>query len=286
MDMESLDLDINHYELNDLLGLFELNHDYDAEDLKEVKKKVLRTHPDKSGLKSEYFLFFAKVLKTLNFIYEQRRTRCRSCEYSEDVEEYCLKKFSHDPAFGEKFNSLFEEHKMPDDEVDTGYEDWFRSGELHNISSANIKNSPEMHNEIEKHKRNMNLVTHEDVVDYNSETTLFGLGRDKPMFYTSELFSNLPYEDLRRAHETETVIPVSENEYSKVQKFNGVDELRGYRERQNLVTMSLAQSAKLQENNKHKQIIEDNIRSYRLIKQSEKAERINQSVKGYLRRLL
>lgn len=37
-----------------------------------LKKIVLATHPDKSDLNKEYFLFFSKAFKILNFVYTFR----------------------------------------------------------------------------------------------------------------------------------------------------------------------------------------------------------------------
>ena len=48
--MESLDLDLNNYGLNDILKLFNLDYDFNKEGLKQAKKVVLMTHPDKSYL--------------------------------------------------------------------------------------------------------------------------------------------------------------------------------------------------------------------------------------------
>lgn len=56
--MDKLDLNIHNYELNDLLNLFKLPFHFEESHLKEAKKMVLKTHPDKSGLDKEYFLFF------------------------------------------------------------------------------------------------------------------------------------------------------------------------------------------------------------------------------------
>mgnify|MGYP001107086289 FL=1 len=53
-----IDLNIDNYNLDDILKLFQVTHDFDQQDLKEAKKKVLNLHPDKSDLKKEYFLFF------------------------------------------------------------------------------------------------------------------------------------------------------------------------------------------------------------------------------------
>ena len=56
--MDKIDLNINNYTLNDLLKLFKLSNNLTEEDLKNVKKQVLKTHPDKSGLEPDIFRFF------------------------------------------------------------------------------------------------------------------------------------------------------------------------------------------------------------------------------------
>ena len=53
-----MDLDINNYNLDDLLKLFKISAHFGESDLKKAKQIVLKTHPDKSGLPSEYFLFY------------------------------------------------------------------------------------------------------------------------------------------------------------------------------------------------------------------------------------
>lgn len=55
-------LDVNMYSLKEILNLFHLDYDISLEDLKRAKKQVLSTHPDKSRLSSEYFLFFKKSI--------------------------------------------------------------------------------------------------------------------------------------------------------------------------------------------------------------------------------
>ena len=59
--MEHIDLDISNYSLEDILKLFDINYDYNANTLRNVKKRVLMLHPDKSKLDKDYFLFF-KIL--------------------------------------------------------------------------------------------------------------------------------------------------------------------------------------------------------------------------------
>ena len=50
----NIDLNIDNYELDDILNLFKIDYDFNHDDLKRVKKYVLQTHPDKSKLSKEY----------------------------------------------------------------------------------------------------------------------------------------------------------------------------------------------------------------------------------------
>jgi hypothetical protein len=59
--MENMDLNINNYNLDDILKLFNLKHDFGEEEMKYAKRIALKTHPDKSGLKKDVFIFFSKA---------------------------------------------------------------------------------------------------------------------------------------------------------------------------------------------------------------------------------
>ena len=63
--MDKVDLNIDNYNLNDILELFKLDYNFDSSDLKKAKRVVLMTHPDKSKLPKEYFLFYTKAYKML-----------------------------------------------------------------------------------------------------------------------------------------------------------------------------------------------------------------------------
>ena len=67
MDM---DLNINNYDFDDILKLFKIKHDYNLDDLKNIKQIVVQTHPDKSGLPKEYFLFYTQAFKLLKNVYQ------------------------------------------------------------------------------------------------------------------------------------------------------------------------------------------------------------------------
>ena len=68
--MDDVDLDINNYDLEDLLQLFNLPLDFNKQQLKNAKSIVLKLHPDKSGLNSKYFIFYSNAYKNVCKIWE------------------------------------------------------------------------------------------------------------------------------------------------------------------------------------------------------------------------
>ena len=84
---ENMDLNIDNYDLNDLLQLFNINYHYTEDDLKACKKLVLKTHPDKSKLDKKYFMFFSKAYKLLFQIYNFRhRTGGKQEDFEKDYD--------------------------------------------------------------------------------------------------------------------------------------------------------------------------------------------------------
>ena len=57
----SHNLNIQNYNFQELLELFNLQYNFNLDDLKVAKKIVLKTHPYKSKLPGEYFLFYKKA---------------------------------------------------------------------------------------------------------------------------------------------------------------------------------------------------------------------------------
>ena len=64
-------LDIHMYKFNEILELFGLSYQLNLDDLKRAKNVVLKTHPDKSGLSSEYFLFYKKAFEMVLQYYNE-----------------------------------------------------------------------------------------------------------------------------------------------------------------------------------------------------------------------
>lgn len=154
--LETMDLEINNYELTDILNLFKLPIMFEEKHLRQAKVVVLQMHPDKSHLPKEYFLFFTKAYKILYEIYKVRfpdakkykedkfsytavierelnQNKTKTAHNVEDREyhkthEEAYKKIQKMDAskFNNWFNEKFEKFRLHDEEQDNGYEEWYR----------------------------------------------------------------------------------------------------------------------------------------------------------------
>ena len=152
--MNNLDLNIDNYNLNDLLNLFKLNYDFSKDELKKAKKIVMKVHPDKSNLDKKYFIFFTKAFKIIYSIYEFRNQSCinRPKSYivdKDEEKELLLKDISKSKNFNKIFNELFEKNYINDDEIKNGYGDWLKNNNEQNLDINNVN---DLHNEFEKKK--------------------------------------------------------------------------------------------------------------------------------------
>jgi|TARA_B110000285_G_scaffold229469_1_gene294238 hypothetical protein len=279
--MDSIDLNLDNYELTDLLTLFNLQYNFTESDLKNAKKIVLKTHPDKSKLPKEYFLFFSKAYKIIYSIHEFRVKGKGSTEYmldeSTDVEIF--KKLTGKKDFNKVFNELFDKCNVRTAETDTGYGEWLRSDEDMDDTVTTKEN---MHDTFRKKKTvARDAIVNQSIQEtgYNTYTDLLGNAPDN---YSSDLFSSLGYEDLRNAHR-ENVIPVTEKDIK--QTFKNQEELRIYRESQKIIPNTLSESKEMLHKQKQEEIKQDTLRAYTLAKQDELYKDINANFMSNLYKL-
>ena len=277
--MDKLDLNIQNYNLNDLLNLFKLPYHFTEEHLKEAKKIVLKTHPDKSNLDKEYFLFFSQAYKYLLKIYQLRQSSTTTnTEYQKDdlwTNEHTIlidgkiKTMSQDD-YNTWFNTTFEKMRLKDNIEENGYGDWLKSNE--DLVSETVKNTNEMNEYIQNKKKQIrSLVVHRDFQDMNtSNGGHFDLVREIPENYGSSMFDKLQFEDLRKAH-CESVIPVTEEDFTRRTKYTSIDQLNRERTQdmvQNSEKWLSSHENKLKELHNHDEDI--NIqRAYKLMNQDE-----------------
>jgi len=284
----SIDLNLDNYDLHDLLHLFKLNYNFNINDLKHAKKIVLQTHPDKCGLDKDYFLFYCKAFRIIKKIYDFRNKNPDSLNITNSKIEYLaetdddlgnrllvenlMRKDNKD--FNKWFNETFEKINIIDEERKVGYGDWFKTDEDIDTTSTTLNM---MHQKIGEKKKAMSaLVKKNDIQEIKSSAIYQEIDGSAPDSYGSDIFSKLPYEDLKVAH-TETVVPVCENDYNKVLKFNNVEVLRAHRNNQNTKPMSTTET-NMYYKNKTNDENEKNIKlAYKLAKQDEEMEKANKT---------
>tara|TARA_Y100000389_G_scaffold205088_1_gene262956 strand:+ start:8721 stop:9578 length:858 start_codon:yes stop_codon:yes gene_type:complete len=273
--MNNIDLNIDNYELDDLLELFKLQHKFTKQDLKRAKKIVLQTHPDKSGLPKEYFLFFTKAYKMVYSIYIFHNKDPNMC--TEYIQEYdkertkLLTKFTKSSQFNKKFNELFEKNNIVTSENKNGYGTWLKSDDDLDDSKTTLSS---LHETFEnKKKQTQDMIKKETFkcIDSDYGSDLLG---ELPENYTSCIFSNLKYEDLKKAHK-ESIIPVSGNDINSIKVYKNEEELIRARSGKQFEPMSENNSKKQLYNEQYIQEQEDIQRAYKLAKQDEQVEKAN-----------
>jgi hypothetical protein len=274
-----IDLNIENYELADLLALFKLDFEFDADDLKRVKKTVMQTHPDKSSLDKTYFLFFSAAYKIIFSIHEFRHksSKAQSTEYTvekDEEKELLLKGLQKKPNFNKIFNELFEKHRIKDDENETGYGNWIKSEENMDTRTTTFQ---QMNATFEQKKREVKeLIPYKEIEEMGqSAAGQFDLTRDKPEYYTSALFSSLQYEDLKKAH-VESVIPVTQEDYLARPKFKSVLEMQSDPTYNDTKPLSLNQAKDYLKQRQSYQSQNDVHRAYKLAKQDEVVRKANE----------
>lgn len=298
--MENLDLDIDNYDYEDILNLFKLNINFQEYDLKNAKKQLLNMHPDKSGLDKKYFLFFSSAYKMLYRIYQFREkaklSENKDLDYENtdyiDLEENNNKEIINhlrenktlDPNnFNKWFNTLFEKVKITTEYEDGGYGNWLKSNQDLD-ENLKINNLSSMNEAIERKKENLKnniIISHKSIMEYN-DNNFCDLTNSKVENYSSNMFSSLQYEDLKKAH-TETVVPVTNSDFNL--QYKTIDEANEIRKRQNLTPLSQNQAIEYFNNNINNENIINSRRAFKLLKQEETIEKVNKQWWSSLKQL-
>jgi len=286
----NIDLNIENYSLNDLYQLFNINEQQLTPSiLKNAKLITLKIHPDKSKLDSKYFLFFSKAYKRLFSIYEFQNKSTNKTYKDEDLYDesnvHILdnmfknnKELKDTNNFNNWFNGLFEKHRLEDPNK-TGYGDWLKTDEgIYNIES-NVTQA-NMNEAFEKQKKQIqSLSVYQGVTDSNSAyngSSLLGEEIDN--------FSGSGFTDLRQAH-IETVMPIGNEDYKNIQKFNNVNEYKANRDRTDITPLSKLESNRILNQNKDYLEKESTALAFKYAKESEVAKAKQQSFWGDVKQI-
>ena len=292
---DEFDLDIENYELEDILNLFKLQYNFVEADLKKAYRIALKLHPDKSKLSGDYFRFYMKaykiVEKVFNFRIQLKKSKYYTIYNAKETD------FNDDKAillhslngksiqeFNQWFNKMFEKVKVKDEEDDTGYSSWIKNNKMDDDDNEKVALS-DFGRAFEAKKTECKaLVKHQGVREMGEKDGGYNLVREKVNNYSSGLFSKLPYEDFKKAH-TETVIPVTHQDFLNKEKFNSLEMYKKHRDSQDVVPPSLQQSQQyLAEREKNEGQIHSR-RAFKILKRDEELEKSNEKWWSNLQRL-
>lgn len=237
----SHNLNINMYSFKELLDLFQLDYKMTIDDMKRAKMMVLKMHPDKSRLPPDYFLFYKKAFDMIVQYYNDSvkiNTEVPTEEqvYKPNDTDKRVAKTVHktmnemgENQFQDKFNQLFEKHmKKPVRNTN----DWFKNNDplyqFDNISSVNG-----LAGAVESIKqKNAAIIQYNGVQNMSSGGPAFGNLYDDEenetsnTYVTCDPFSKLKFDDLRKVHKDQTVLAVSESDFSKMKTYGSIDQLQ------------------------------------------------------------
>jgi hypothetical protein len=293
-----LDLDIRNYELRDILNLFKLPAVFTEAHMREAKLMVMRTHLDK-----EYFLFFSKAYKILHEVYQVRagmsRQKGDDLKYDDVKEDIDARRNANSDKlkrmnageFNRWFNQTFEQNKLYDEEQDSGYGDWLKSNDADNDDDRDANADlgegsswAQRMEQLDRRKQRLReqaLVVRGEVKTFDSFGSAgYGLARDRPEEHSSGINigafgGSLAYEDLKKAH-TESVIPVTHEDYEAVRKYKNMNELQMSRDvDRRTFNYSEAESQSALSRSQQLQTEDDMRRAFKLAQQDEVVRDLN-----------
>lgn len=286
----SYSLDIQKYNLDEILVLFDL---YDSnitlENLKSAKKKVLKMHPDKSKLPSEYFLFYKKAFDVIVEFYDDKNKMGQevneeNTEYNGNIDDIQKAKMKlnlsniKEKDFGKIFNDLYEKNMITPKKNEN---EWFKD-EKSMYLNDNID-----YIKREQKRNTGQIIKHKDIQMINSSrgTDIYDDFQGQNSYFTCDASSKLQYEDLRKVHRNETIFPVDVKDFDNMKIYNSQEKLKKARDEEDLIPKEYIESKEIfdyQEKLSRKAISEKDFRSK--LKNMEYNEK-NKSVLSYFLRL-
>jgi hypothetical protein len=276
--MSELDLNLDNYSLSDLFNLFNIQSEtLDDNIMYNAKQITLKMHPDKSRLDPKFFIFFRKAYERLNEIYKFQNKSLKKSKDTNDVsmsedQMTILKnfetqnKFENKSDFNQWFNQNFEKYRI-DNPNERGYGDWLKSDD--NI--INVNENVTM--------SNMNQIFEQKKKQIQAVTVYSGIQNDMASFKGSSFsllndgdnFSSEHYTDLKQAY-TETVIPVTLEDYEKIPKFNNIEEYKSHRRNVDVTPIDNLEAMRILERQERNAEKESQALAYRYAREAEKAK--------------
>jgi len=243
MSIQNHNLNIQSYSLDEMLGLFELDsYDISIENLKVAKKKVLMLHPDKSKLDAKYFLFYKKAFDIIVQFFDNQNRQNRSIQPKDvayepnynDQDTNTTKQITknvqemNSENFQDKFNELFEANQMGA-RPNTERNEWFQQEKSAYDVPQEKMSKQAMNDNFQRIKdQNNGLIQYNGVQSLNQDSATSNNFYDdddfQDKYMTSDPFSKLKFDDLRKVHRDQSVLAVSEQDINNIKTYGSVEE--------------------------------------------------------------
>lgn len=266
-----MDLELSHYDYDDLRGLFKLHTPYTRSEWKAAYSVVKSVHPDKSGLDGSYFHFFKKAHTLLGAVLQTRGDRKEIDDVLGKAERDKIGGMSPD-EFSDWFNGAFEE--VYGKESTTGYGNWLASDE----GLVDTDGGSNVHSYFTKQRSQGTDRAALVVTDCGSSFDVMG---EEPASYSSSMFSKLQFDDVQVAH-GQTFIPVDSSDFEMANNIETLEQRRRTRANASLKVSSTADSIKELSGSRKQQEASGMARQYRLTRQMEESTRRQSEVTGRL----
>lgn len=243
-------LNLDKYNYEELLNIFDLPEDYGEMELKRAKKKVLMMHPDKSGFPNEYFIFYRDAFNLILKNYELRVKTEASVHEKENLDySSVLNNFGSDmrgmrengaevqrqirtmtsEQFNSAFNELYEKHLLEKDNDDKFQ--WFKEDQqtmLYGKGKTIDPNNVDAFDEIKRIQQQTALVQYKGVMDYqyNAGSSYYGNDKSSTEYISSDPFGSMKYDDIRKVHRDQTVFTVSEKDIANMSRASTLEQCR------------------------------------------------------------
>ena len=232
-------LDIHTYSLQELLQLFELPNriqDIDPLELKKAKRKYQLLHPDKSGLPNQYFLFYQKAYRKIeeeylyhfptatkqqiddgqpqNLAYQPYHT---NTDKRTQKQVHTVLQSMRPDEFQRHMNEMYDSHMAA--KQDTRRADWMKQDNptYENLPTTLKTQEQLAHHMAELKQKNQALIKHKSPDDLAPVYTTGTQGgqrfyeddeeeEDLDQYISSDPFSRLKFEDVRKVHGAETIL--------------------------------------------------------------------------------
>lgn len=285
------------YDPAQILGL-DKNVKYDINEIKKAYRNLaLKYHPDKGG-SEEIFKILTKAYIALSKKNEKDNYKEKS--FYDLKSQY--KNNNDEPQFQEEefdvkhFNSIFDEYKLEDLEVDNGYGEWMKGDtkepakpskifnqkfnlDIFNKVFDELKTDDEVNNKVNEqitvYKEPEILpvgagIQYSDV-DYNK------IGDYSREFNVNDNTKGLFFTDYKKAHTNTTLI--NPNSVNKREQYKNVEELTQLREKQNFTLTdeerrSIEIKAKLEEEKENQRLLRLKQRDEALAQHSSKVNKL------------